>query len=196
MRLAQRDLSREVLEGTGCLEMVCRFALFITSVVLALSAGGCDHGLEATPPGPTGIAGRVTFIGAWPPEVGQVAVAVYRDFPAQIEDFFALIGTDTEVELGAATYDYFVPVDTDGIYRWVVVAWRREGGFWDFSSLLGCYYLPGDELPRSVAVGRGQVARGIDITVDLGVLRGETIAGLSVCERAVPADLLAAAGGE
>ena len=176
--------------------MACRLILCIAGALLGLSVGGCDHGLEATPPGPTGIAGRVTFIGAWPSEVGQVAVAVYRDFPAQIEDFFALIGTDTEVELGAAAYDYFVPVDADGIYRWVVVAWRREDGFWDFSSLLGCYYLPGDELPRSVAVGRGQVTRGIDITVDLGVLRGETIAGLSVCERAVPADLLATANGE
>jgi hypothetical protein len=173
-----------------------RLFVFIAGVLLGLSAGGCDHGLEATPPGPTGIAGRVTFVGEWPAEVGQVAVAVYRDFPREIQDFFALTGADTGVELGTKSHDYFVPIVADGVFQWVVVAWRREDSFWDFTSLLGCYYLPGDELPRSVVVTRGDITRGIDITVDFGVLRGETIPGLAVCERAVPADLLANSGGE
>ncbi|MBT4496956.1 MAG: hypothetical protein HOC74_04505 [Gemmatimonadetes bacterium] len=160
-------------------------------VSLWLLVVGCDHGLEATPPGPTGISGRVTFIGIWPDEVEQVAVAVYREVPQQLEDFFALTGADTEVELGAENYDYFVPIEADGVYQWVVVAWRRKDSFWDFSSLLGCHYLPGEELPGQVAVRRGQVTRDIDIVVDLGILQGEKIPGMDICERVLPAELLA-----
>lgn len=162
--------------------------VFIAGAALALV--GCDHGLEAVPPGPTGISGRITFVGEWPEEVGQVAVAVYQQVPQRLEDFFALAGFDAEVELGAQTYDYFVPIETDGVYQWVVVAWRRKDSFWDFTSLLGCYSLPGDLLPRPVAVRRGEITRHIDIRVDFGVLRGETVPELAVCERALPAELL------
>jgi len=164
---------------------------FLCSVILWLSVVSCDHGLQATPPGPTGISGRVSFIGTWPNEVEQVAVAVYRETPQKLEDFFALAGADTEVGLGAANYDYFVPIEADGVYQWVVVAWRRKDSFWDFSSLLGCHYLPGEALPGQVAVSRGQVTRNIDITVDLRILQGETIPGMDVCERVLPAELLA-----
>jgi len=165
-----------------------------TGAALWLAAGGCDHGLEPVPPGPTGIAGRVTFVGAWPEEVGEVAVAVYQEVPQSLEDFFKLTGADTEVLLGTEAYDYFVPVETDGIYRWVIVVWRREESFWDFSSLLGCYYAPGDSLPASVAVRRGEITRGIDIAVDFGILKGETVPGHSICERALPPELVALRG--
>lgn len=166
------------------------YALLV-GVSLWLSAIGCDHGLEATPPGPTGISGRVTFVGIWTDEVEQVAVAVYREVPQKPADFFALIGADTEVELGGRSYDYFVPIEGDGVYQWIVVAWRRKDSFWDFSSLLGCHYLPGESLPGQVAVRRGQVTRDIDIVVDLGILQGETIPGMDICERVLPAELLA-----
>jgi len=167
---------------------------------VCLGIAGCDHGLEATleaaASGPTGISGRVTFKGVWLEEVEEVAVAVYRDAPRQYEDFFALAGADIEVEPGAQAYDYFVPVDADGLYRWVVVAWRRKDSFWNFTSLWGCYHLPGDDLPRAVAVRRGQVTRGIDIVVDFGSLVGETVPVDSVCMRILPPELLAVLGGE
>jgi len=174
-----------------------RLALYrlIAGAVLWLGIGGCDHGLEATPPA-TGIAGRVTFVGTWPEDVEEVAVAVYPEVPQTLADFFTLAGADTQVELGALTYDYFVSIETDGTYRWIVVVWRKKGSFWDFRSLLGCYSLPGEERPRRVDVRSGEVIRGIDIAVDFGVLRGETVSGFSVCERPLPADLLAAAGGQ
>ena len=169
-----------------------RLAHFITIAGLWLGSIGCDHGLDAAPSGPTGIAGRLTFVGAWPDEVEEVAVAVYQEVPQTLPDFFDLTGADTEVRLGEQSYDFFVSVEADGVYRWVVVAWREKESFWDFSSLLGCYYVAGDTLPTPVVVRRGEVTRNIDITVDFGVLKGETGSDYSVCERALPAELLAA----
>lgn len=168
-----------------------RLAHFITIAGLWLGGIGCDHGLDATPPA-TGIAGRLTFVGAWPDEVGEVAVAVYQEVPRELSDFFNLIGADTEVRLGEQSYDFFVSLEADGVYRWVVVAWRKKDSFWDFSSLLGCYYVAGDTLPTPVAVRRGEITRDIDITVDFGILEDETVSDYSVCERALPAELLAA----
>ena len=83
-----------------------------------------------------------------------------------------------------------MPLKADHPSREIVVAWRAEGSFWDFRSLLGCYRAAGDTVPTPVPVRRGAVTGGIDITVDLGVLRGETVPDLSVCTSLLPADLL------
>ena len=170
---------------------------FVGALLLWGLAAACDHGLQAEPEGgPTGIAGRLTFGGPWPPEVGEVAVAVYEDLPDSVADLFALSGFDAQVALGTPEYEYFVPLSRDGVYRWIVVAWRRPDSFWDFNSLLGCYYVEGDTLPTPVPVTMGEVSRGIDIAVDFGVLRGETIPGQAVCRRALPAGLARISGGD
>ncbi len=127
-------------------------------MLILFLCSACDRGLDAGPSGPMGIAGRLTFAGEWPADVGQVAVAVYREVLQELADFFALIGADTEVALRAEAYDYFVPIETEGKYQWVVVAWRLQDSFWDFRLLLGCYHAPGDTLPTAVAVRRGEVA--------------------------------------
>ena len=174
--------------------------VFRYSLVLVLWIGACDHGLPASPPEPdlagrTGIAGRITFAGTWPEDVGQVAVAVYQDLPQTVEDLFNIKGWDTDVALNARTYDYFVELDDEGVYRWVVIAWRKPDSFWDFTSLLGCYHASGDSLPGTVAVTPGEVASGIDIAVDFGVLQGESLPGHTVCLRPLPPELVELAGG-
>ena len=156
---------------------------------------GCDHGLEAEAVGPVGIAGRVRFIGEWPEDVGQVAVAVYREPPAVLADFFNINGWDTEAPLGVGAYDYFVPLDGEGMYQWVIVAWRKEDSFWDFTSLLGCYHLPGADRPTPVVIGKGEIVANIDIEVDFTSLAGETNPGTALCERILPAELIADLGG-
>ncbi|MEW6750726.1 MAG: hypothetical protein AB1505_07080 [Candidatus Latescibacterota bacterium] len=163
----------------------------LAQALIAAGLLACDHGLEEVPSGRTGIAGRVVFAGEWPAGVGQVAVAVYREVPQALADFFALAGADDKVALGAAEYAYFVPLPGDAVYAWVVVAWRAEGAFWDFRSLLGCYHVSGDSLPTPVPVRRGAVTEGIDIAVDLRALRGESLPEQDLCKRALPADLLA-----
>ncbi|MXW81152.1 MAG: hypothetical protein F4Z57_19635 [Gemmatimonadetes bacterium] len=155
---------------------------------------GCDRGLDAEATRQTGIAGRLHFVGEWPANVGQVAVAVYREPPASLADFFRINGWDTEVALGVESYDYFVPLDGEGVYQWIVVAWRQEDQFWDLTSLLGCYYLPDADFPSPVEVGPGEVVSDIDIEVNFAVLDHETELSTALCERALPAELLAELG--
>jgi len=164
-------------------------------LAVALWCYGCDHGLDAGPPGQSGIAGRLVFKGEWPPEAEEVAVAVYENTPLQVADLYELSGWDTGVGIGVPFHDYFVPIEGDGTYRWVMVAWRPMGSFWDFRSLLGCYHAPGDTLPTPVTVLQGQVAGGVDIEVDFGVLRGEEVPGYDLCVGALPGELVGEAGG-
>ena len=167
------------------------FRCLVATLVLGW---GCDRGLDAEATGQTGIAGRLHFVGEWPANVGQVAVAVYREPPASLADFFRINGWDTEVALGAESYDYFVPLDGEGVYQWIVVAWRAEGQFWDFTALLGCYQLPAADRPAPVEVGPGEVATDIDIEVNFAVLDHETEFSTALCERVLPAELLAELG--
>ena len=163
------------------------------SAALAL-CWGCDRGLEVEASGQAGIAGRLHFVGEWPANVGQVAVAVYREAPASVADFFRINGWDTEVALGAESYNYFVPLDGEDVYQWIIVAWREEDQFWDFTSLLGCYHLPGADRPSPVEVGPGEVTTDIDIEINFAVLDHETEPSTALCERALPAELLAELG--
>jgi len=155
---------------------------------------GCDRGLEVEATGQTGIAGRLHFVGEWPADVGQVAVAVYREPPGSLADFFRINGWDTEVALGVESYDYFVPLDGEGVYQWIVVAWRQTDQFWDLTSLLGCYYLPAADRPSSVEVAAGEVVTDIDIEINFAALDHETELSTALCERALPAELLAELG--
>ena len=167
-------------------------ALAAAAIAAVLAATACDRGLEAEPP-LTGIAGTVTFLGEWPQEIGEVAVAVYRDLPEEVEDLFGLSGTDQGVPLGSRSYDYFVPLAREGTYRWIIVAWRRPEAFWDFTSLLGCYHVEGDSLPGAVEVTPGQVTSGIDLTIDLGVIADPPELGSTPCTAVLPESLIEAA---
>ena len=106
--------------------------------LIACALYGCDHGLDPAPPGPTGIAGRIVFEGEWPDHVEQVAVAAYAQQPQPVNDFGNLAGWDTDVPLGVATYDYFVEIQGEGDYGWVVVVWRATDQLWNLTSLLDC----------------------------------------------------------
>jgi len=166
----------------------------LIAAVLSLYIG-CDHGLEVEGADQVGIAGRVRFVGAWPEDMEQVAVAVFREPPASLADFFNISGWDTDVALGVGAYDYFVPLDREGEYQWVIVAWRKQDKFWDFTSLLGCYHLPGADRPSTVEVGPGEIVVGVDIDADFAVLDRDKDPGTALCERLLSAELLAELGG-
>ena len=161
------------------------------AVAAFLAGWACDRGLEAEPP-LTGISGTVTFRGEWTEDIGQVAVAVYRDLPEEAVDLFGLSGADQGVPLGSRSYGYFVPLERGGVYRWVVVAWRRPDAFWNFTSLLGCYHAEGDSLPGAVEVSPGRVTGGIDLTVDLGQAADPPKLGSTVCTAVLPEALIEA----
>ena len=161
------------------------------AIAACLAASACDRGLEAEPP-LTGISGTVTFRGEWTEDIGEVAVAVYRDLPEEPLDLFGLSGTDQGVTLGSRSYEYFVPLEREGVYRWIIVAWRRPDAFWDFTSLLGCYHAEGDSLPGAVEVSPGRVTSGIDLTVDLGLVADPPELGSTVCTAVLPEALIEA----
>ena len=166
-----------------------------TIAAILVLCSGCDHGLQSTAPAQAGIAGEVRFVGSWPAEVAQVAVAVYREPPASLAVFFNINGWDIEVALGVEAYEYFVPLDGAGVYQWIIVAWRRENSFWDFTSLWGCYHLPDAGRPASVVVEAGEIVADIDIEVDFSALDRETATDSTLCDRILPAELLAELGG-
>ena len=170
-------------------------ALAVGAAIAAfLAAAACDRGLEAEPP-LTGISGTVTFLGEWTEDIGQVAVAVYRDLPEEATDLFGLSGADQDAPLGSRSYDYFVPLEREGVYRWIIVAWRPPDAFWDFTSLLGCYHVEGDSLPGAVEVSPGRVTTGIDLTVDLGLVADPPEVGSTLCTAVLPEALIEAARG-
>ena len=92
------------------------------------------------------------------------------------------------MEFRAQSYSYFVSLESEGTYRWVVVAWRRMDAFWNFDSLLGCYHVAGDTLPTPVRVTQGEITREIDIRVDFEVLKDED--AQAICLGALPPELL------
>jgi hypothetical protein len=163
----------------------------IISVVCLLSSAfyfscGIDHGLGVGPPDGTGIKGTLVFQDAWPAETADVAVAVYRTRPQNLIDFFNIAGWDTTVSLGVNRFEYFVPLEEPGTYEWIVVAWRPEGGFWNFNSLLGCYHLNNDTLPTPVEVQPGETAKNIDIRAYFSLVAGTDLPDRDICSGFLP----------
>lgn len=147
---------------------------------------GIDHGLGLGPPDGTGIKGTLVFQDIWPAETADVAVAVYRTRPKNLADFFNIAGWDTTVSLGVNRFEYFVPLEEPGIYEWIVVAWRPEGGFWNFSSLLGCYHLDNDTLPTPVEVQSGETTKNIDIRAYFALVAGADLPDRHICSDFLP----------
>ena len=161
--------------------VVCFFA-----ACLLFWTCGINHGLDVGPPDGTGIKGVLVFSGIWPPETADVAVAVYRNRPKALADFFMIAGWDTTVTIGTARYEYFVPLEEPGTYQWIVVAWRPEGGFWNFNSLLGCYHVGNDSLPTPVEVRLGETTKNIDIQTYLDLVHGADRPEREICTGFLP----------
>ena len=163
---------------------MCRLGFVPMCLVLCLC--GCNHGLGVGPPDGMGIKGTLIFQGAWPPETADLAVAVYRRRPQSLADFFNIAGWDTTVSIGVARYEYFVPLEEPGTYEWIVVAWLPAGGFWNFTSLLGCYHVGSDSLPTPVEVPLGETAKNIDIQAYFDMVRGADLPDRRICTGFLP----------
>ena len=155
-------------------------------ILFALPGCQIGHGLDVGPPDGTGVKGTLIFNGSWPPETADIAVAVYQKRPQALADFFSIAGWDTSVTIGSGRYEYSIPLEAPGTYEWVVVAWRPEGGFWDFNSLLGCYHAKSDTLPKPVEVRLGETTKNIDIQAYFGLIRGEDLPDRDICSGFLP----------
>ena len=161
--------------------------------LLVAAACGCDHGLDPVPAGPTGITGQITFEGDWPAEVAEVAVAVYAEQPRTVSDFGSLAGWDTDVPLGASSYQYAIELQGEGDYGWIVVVWRPPDQLWNFTSLLDCYQSRGSV--SAVSVVRGETTEAVNIVVDFDVIASPIPLSEWACTRDLPAEIIDMAGG-
>jgi hypothetical protein len=160
--------------------------LLLLPLALLFQDCGVGHGLDPGPPDGMGIKGTITFVGKWPENTGDLAVAVYRKRPQKLADFFTIAAWDTSVAIGVARYEYFVRIEDPGDYEWIVIAWQKKGGFWDVTSLLGCHHEAGADLPTPVRVESGKTTKGIDITADFGLLSGENLPERRICMGFLP----------
>ena len=89
--------------------------------------------------------------------------------------------------LGVSRFEYFVPIEESGIYEWVVIAWRPEGKFWDFNSLLGCYHVGFTTLPTPIEVHLGEATKNIDIQAYFSLVQGADLPDRDICSGFLPA---------
>ncbi len=142
-------------------------------VVFMIIVPACtDHGLA---PIREGIAGRITYVGAWPDTTEWVRVAVFKKMPASVFDI-ALnppVFSDTLPRF-VSSYDYTLTL-APGTYEWVVLAWkpRKQFASSDYSGLdtLGVYSLNGSlNAPASITVPEKEMLTGVDIVADFARL--------------------------
>ena len=161
-------------------QSIAAFCLFFFCLL------SCDRGLDSGPVDQPGIKGTLIFNDPWPANTADVAVAVYRTLPKNLADFFNIAGWDTTVAIGATRYEYDVPLESAGTYAWVVVAWRPENGFWNFTSLLGCYHIKNSKLPTPVEVVAGETAKNIDIQAYFSLIEGANLPDREICSGFLP----------
>ncbi|MCK4349988.1 MAG: hypothetical protein KAX13_03980 [Candidatus Krumholzibacteria bacterium] len=131
------------------------------------AVGACDHGLGPVGRGSTGLQGRVTLIGDWPPDTGIVAVALFKQKPTTSESDLPVVYKQAPAD--SAWFDYLWEFSTGGSFGYLLVAWLKEGDrLFDLDAWveLGFYAAPGSpDEPGEVLITPGEIRR-IDLTGD------------------------------
>ena len=154
--------------------------------LLLVVSCGVGHGLDPGPPDGTGVKGTIFFHGTWPDDTEDVAVAIYRKRPSSLLDFFTIAGWDTSVTIGVTRYEYDIKLEEEGTYEWIVIAWRPQGGSWNFNSLLGCYHIQADPLPTPVDVRLGETTKSVDIHAYFDLIDGADRPDRDICTGFLP----------
>ena len=135
-----------------------------------LLVAGCGHGLA--PPGPTGVQGRITFLGTWPSNTDFVAVALFPYEPTADDPVLPLAWQTMDAMPPGSVFDYNLSVP-GGSYGFLVVAWIEQGSnIFDFDSWVILAFHADPEAPSQpgeVVVITGLIRR-IDLTADLNLV--------------------------
>lgn len=144
---------------------VSKYLLMGGLLISAMTA--CDHGLAPVGNESTGLHGRVTLLGQWPPDTGIVAVALFKQKPTTPESDLPVIWKTAPAD--SAWFDYQWVITGGGSFGYLVVAWLKEGDqLFDVDAWveLGFYADPGSpEDPAEVLITPGEYRR-IDLTGD------------------------------
>jgi len=103
--------------------MALKYLLAAGLTISSLSA--CDHGMGPVGAGPTGLRGRVTLLGDWPPDTGIVAVALFVEKPVTSESDFPVVFKQAPAD--SSQFDYEWEFTTEGSYGYLAVVWLAEG---------------------------------------------------------------------
>lgn len=146
-----------------------KILIFAASVLLIFTCKN-DNGLkpESLEPEPTGISGKVTFIGNWPAGTDYyVAIGVVSRYPPQ--DIMDISAYSDPIPINTTEYDYFLEL-SPGTYAGVAAAWASVQDIYN-PVMLGFYSSTEDAaVPSPVTVEEGKTTKNINITADFSVL--------------------------
>jgi len=135
--------------------------------LLFSATAACDHGLAPVGHGSTGLHGRITLLGQWPPETGIVAVALFKQKPTTPESDLPVAWKTAPAD--SSWFDYQWVISGGGGFGYLVVAWLREGdSLFDLDAWveLGFYADPvAPEAPGEILITPGEFLR-IDLAGD------------------------------
>ncbi len=147
------------------------YLLAVSLIISSLSA--CDHGMGPVGAGPTGLRGRVTLLGEWPPDTGIVAVALFVEKPVSSESDFPV--KFKQAPAGSSQFDYEWEFSAGGVFGYLVVVWLAEGAnLFDIGAWveIGFYAEPGSpDQPGEVLITPSEFLR-IDLTGDFSRVPG------------------------
>lgn len=151
--------------------MALRYLLATGLIISSLSA--CDHGMGPVGAGLTGLHGRVTLLGEWPPDTGIVAVALFVEKPVSSESDFPVVFK--QAPAGSSQFDYEWEFSMGGVFGYLVVVWLAEGAkLIDIDAWveLGFYAEPeSPDQPGEILITPGEILR-IDLTGDFSRVPG------------------------
>ncbi len=151
--------------------MALKYLLAAGLIILSLSA--CDHGMGPIGAGPTGLRGRVTLLGEWPPDTGIVVIALFVEKPVSSESEFPIVFKQAPAD--SSQFDYEWTFSSGGVFGYLVVVWLAEGANRtdiDAWVELGFYAEPESPgQPGEVLITPGEFLR-IDLTGDFSRVPG------------------------
>ncbi|MFC1725839.1 hypothetical protein ACFL4T_09440 [candidate division KSB1 bacterium] len=148
-----------------------KILLLLSVFILFLS---CSTGEGLKPPSheveePTGISGKVTFIGNWPvnPLSYMVAVGVLTKYPP--DDIMDISAYTDPITPNTTEFDYFLEL-SPGTYAGVVAALVNYADLLH-PVMLGFYKTgENDTTPAIITIVEGKTTKNMDITADFSLI--------------------------
>lgn len=111
------------------------------------------------------IEGKITYVGDWPENTGNVAIFVFPIVPQDLSDFLSFVAFEV-LPKNLEEFEYSVRISA-GDYKYVAVFWQAEGAPLTQFTTLGFYPNPNNSNePGEVFLQKNETLTGIDIVAD------------------------------
>jgi len=149
--------------------------LFSGVLLLAMTVGGCTHGLEPILEQP-GFGGTIHFSSPWPPDsFNNVRVVAFNNYPPQniINEILGGLAkvyppiTGSGLQTPADSVSYSFTLDSATVFKYVAVVMQDGSNIYADWKVIGAYgYSHGAGSPDSVTIPSNTYVNGINIDVD------------------------------